>query len=284
MKKRPPAHISETTFSVLHALVRRVCSGVVRRSGKALTILALASIAGFALSCGGYNVYTTPEGFVGARVSKNSIVMDAVYMDDPDRGIEGVVRLIWWDVFNITILNESDDPIRVPVNRFSIVDNHGQTQQALPLDSVLAYRSLVLGPLMGYQQRAVKRAFWSDESIAPGTFAVGYVFFPRHDNLLPCQLVMDPDPEREEDELLAVFPAPQRESGEQPSEQPAEESIEESETEGTSGTEGVSDTDDASGSEDASESEDTTEPEAEPAETETAPEVSPSETSPSDIE
>ena len=169
----------------------------------ALTLLVLLSMAGCG---GGARIYTTPEGFVGARVSESSLVMDAVYMDDPDQGIEGVVRLIWWDVFNVTVLNESDDAITLPVERFSITDSRGQRHTALPLDSVLSYRSLVLGPLMGYQQRAIRRAFWRNEAIAPGTFAVGYVFFERHSNLMPCTFSLDPNPEREEDELLAAFP------------------------------------------------------------------------------
>ena len=190
----------------------------------ALTLLVLLGVAGCG---GGARIYTTPEGFVGARVSESSLVMDAVYMDDPEQGIEGVVRLIWWDVFNVTVLNESDDAISLPVEQFSITDSRGQRHAALPLDSVLSYRSLVLGPLMGYQQRAIRRAFWRGEPIAPGTFAVGYVFFERHSNLMPCTFALDPNPEREEDELVAAFPPSTRRHEEETLQQEEGEQIRE---------------------------------------------------------
>jgi len=145
---------------------------------------------------------------MGATVKKGPIILDAVFMDDSTRGIEGVVRLTWWSVFSVTVQNRSRSEMSIPVSAFSLVDGQGKGLKALTLDEVLGYESPLIGPLMSYQRRAIRRAFWSAEPIAPGAFAVGYLFFTRRSNPLPCQLVLDPNPERRKDELIAVFSKP----------------------------------------------------------------------------
>ena len=191
--------------------VKAATEARVDRMVRRLTLVTITCAFACGLfSCGGgrSKPYTTPDGYPGGRVERRSIVLDAVYMNDPAKGIEGVVRLTWWDVFNITILNESNRPVTITADKFYLVDSKDHRFDALPLDSVENYESLVLGPLMAYQRRAVRRAFWTGEPIAPGAFAVGYVFFKRHRNLRPCTLVLDPDTTRRKDELIITFSAP----------------------------------------------------------------------------
>jgi hypothetical protein len=148
--------------------------------------------------------YVTPEGYKGALAQKGPYLLDAVYVDDSTRGIEGVVRLTWWNVFSVTVQNRSRSDVSIPASSFTLVDG-GAEHKALSLDEVLAYESHVVGPLMSYQRRAIRRAFWSGEQIAPGAFAVGYVFFPRKSDLQSCRLILDPNPKKRKDELVAVF-------------------------------------------------------------------------------
>ena len=152
--------------------------------------------------------YATPEGYAGGIARSGPFVLDAVYMDDSTRGIEGVVRLTWWHVFSVSVQNLSEREIAVRPDQFSMVDVYGTVQQSLPLDDVLAHRSHLMGPLMSYQRRAIRRAMWSGEPIPPGAFAVGYAFFARSGNEAPpWKFTFDPDSARRKDELVAVFPA-----------------------------------------------------------------------------
>lgn len=194
------------------------------RRSPILSLVALAVLSATSLfaGCGpSIDVYTTPEGYQGSRAERDDIYVDAVYMDDPEKGIEGVVRVIWWEVFNVTVQNRSDREITVPLSSFRLIDSDGRALEALPLDSVLNFRSLVIGELMGYQQRAIRRAFWRQSTVPPGGFAVGFVFFERKENLLPATLVLDPDPDAAEDEVPAYFPGTGRR--EEPEEEEAAE-------------------------------------------------------------
>ena len=164
--------------------------------------------------------YVTPEGYLGSTAARGPIILDAVYMNDPTKGIEGVVRLTWWDVFSVTVQNRSRSQITISSSQFVLVNSENERRRALPLAEVLSHQSHVVGPLMNYQRRAVMRASWVGEPIAPGAFAVGYVFFPRHTSeLLPCRLILELSPERPKDNLVAAFAAPagkRREPAEEP--------------------------------------------------------------------
>jgi hypothetical protein len=181
----------------------------VRRRILGIAALALAVYAGCGIPFRNKQAktYVTPEGYVGAKVERQGLALDVVRMDDSSRGIEGVARFAWWQVFSITLQNQSSNPVAIPVSAFQIVDGHGKEQKALSIDEVLGYQSYVIGPLLPGQRRAIHRAFWSDDAIAPGTFAVGYVFFPRTIHTRSYKLILDPNPHREKDELVTVFPA-----------------------------------------------------------------------------
>jgi len=158
--------------------------------------------------------YLTPEGYYGARAERGPTALDAVYLNDSTNGIEGMVRLTWWNVFSVAVQNRSHAEVRIAPSQFALVDDRNQQQTALSLDAVLGYQSHVTGPLMSYQRRAIRRAFWSNEPIAPGAFAVGYVFFPRSGTQLRSfRLVLDPDPARKKDEIVALFSLPGESDG-----------------------------------------------------------------------
>lgn len=179
----------------------------VRPSLRWLSVLLIFAFSGCSLFFGKRKptTYVTPEGYAGALAQKGPYVLDAVYMDDSTRGLEGVVRLTWWNVFSVTVQNRSRSDISIPDSAFTLVDGEGVEHKALTLAQVLGYESHVIGPLMSYQRRAIRRAFWSSNPIVPGAFAVGYIFFPRKSSLYACQLVLDPNPEKRKDELVAVF-------------------------------------------------------------------------------
>ena len=175
-----------------------------------VSLLVIMSLTGCGWFGGGdeAETYATPEGYAGGIARSGPFVLDAVYMDDSTRGIEGVVRLTWWHVFSVSVQNLSEREIAVRPDQFSMVDIYGTVQQSLPLDDVLAHRSHLMGPLMSYQRRAIRRAMWSGEPIPPGAFAVGYAFFARSGNEAPpWKFTFDPDSARRKDELVAVFPA-----------------------------------------------------------------------------
>jgi len=180
----------------------------VRRSISLILLLALVSVVG----CGFFARkqaanYVTPEGWVGATAKKGSFTLDAVLLDDSSYGLDGAVRFSWWKVFNVTVENRSRQPVSLPLSSFSLVDASGAEQKPLSAEEVQAYQSYVMGPLLSYQRNAVRQAIWSDKEIAPGAFAVGYLFFPRKRHGTPYSLVLDPNPNKRKDELVAAFPA-----------------------------------------------------------------------------
>jgi hypothetical protein len=156
---------------------------------------------------GDSKTYITPDGYLGSIAKNGPISLDVVYMDDSTSGIEGVVRLSWWYVFGVTVQNHSRSEIRINYDQFSKVDVFGENSPALSLEDVLSYKSHLMGPLMSYQRRAIRRASWTSDPIAPGGFAVGYVFFPRGDSgNPPWKLNLDPNVDVLKDELVASFP------------------------------------------------------------------------------
>lgn len=181
---------------------RRVLRGL-----RWLAVLFIVALTGCGVLFGKRKptTYVTPEGYKGAVAQRGPFILDAVYMDDSARGIEGVVRLTWWNVFSVTVQNRSGAEVSIPDSAFTLVDGDGTEHKALSLEEVLGYQSHVLGPLMSYQRRAIRRAFWSTEPIAPGAFAVGYIFFSRKSSLHSCRLILDPNPEKRKDELAALF-------------------------------------------------------------------------------
>ncbi|HQI75143.1 MAG TPA: hypothetical protein PK384_01395 [Candidatus Latescibacteria bacterium] len=179
-----------------------------RRSISLILLLALVSIVG----CGLFSKkqaanYVTPEGWVGATAKKGSFTLDAVLLDDSSYGLEGAVRFSWWKVFNVTVENRSRQPVSLPLSSFSLVDASGTEQKPLSAEEVQAYQSYVMGPLLNYQRSAVRQAIWSEKEIAPGAFAVGYLFFPRKRHATAYSLVLDPNPNKRKDELVLAFPA-----------------------------------------------------------------------------
>mgnify|MGYP003820686235 FL=1 len=171
-------------------------------------LLALVSVVGCGLFARKQAAnYVTPEGWVGATAKKGSFTLDAVLLDDSSYGLDGAVRFSWWKVFNVTVENRSRQPVSLPLSSFSLVDASGAEQKPLSAEEVQAYQSYVMGPLLSYQRNAVRQAIWSDKEIAPGAFAVGYLFFPRKRHGTPYSLVLDPNPNKRKDELVAAFPA-----------------------------------------------------------------------------
>jgi len=180
----------------------------VRRSISLILLLALVSVVGCGLFARKQAAnYVTPEGWVGATAKKGSFTLDAVLLDDSSYGLDGAVRFSWWKVFNVTVENRSRQPVSLPLSSFSLVDASGAEQKPLSAEEVQAYQSYVMGPLLSYQRNAVRQAIWSDKEIAPGAFAVGYLFFPRKRHGTPYSLVLDPNPNKRKDELVAAFPA-----------------------------------------------------------------------------
>ncbi|HPU84072.1 MAG TPA: hypothetical protein PLE60_01880 [Candidatus Latescibacteria bacterium] len=179
-----------------------------RRSISLILLLALVSVVGCGLFARKQAAnYVTPEGWVGATAKKGSFTLDAVLLDDSSYGLDGAVRFSWWKVFNVTVENRSRQPVSLPLSSFSLVDASGAEQKPLSAEEVQAYQSYVMGPLLSYQRNAVRQAIWSDKEIAPGAFAVGYLFFPRKRHGTPYSLVLDPNPNKRKDELVAAFPA-----------------------------------------------------------------------------
>jgi hypothetical protein len=159
------------------------------------------------IGAGDGKTYVTPDGYLGSIASNGPIALDVVYMDDSTSGIEGVVRLSWWYVFRVTVQNRARSEIRITYDQFTKVDVFGENSPALSLDDVLSYKSHLMGPLMSYQRRAIRRASWTSDPIAPGGFAVGYVFFPRGDSgNPPWKLNLDPNVDVLKDELVVSFP------------------------------------------------------------------------------
>ena len=178
-----------------------------QRSFAIVLITSVLALTGCGWFGGKPQTYVTSDGYHGSVAKNGPFSVDAVYMSDTTYGIEGVVRLSWWHVFSVTVQNQSRAEVSFEPNRFVMVDAVGNRKPALELDAVLEYRSHLMGPLMGYQRQAIRRSIWTADPIAPGGFAVGYLFFPRSDNSVPpWKLILDPREGEEEDEIVAVFP------------------------------------------------------------------------------
>lgn len=180
------------------------------RVQRSLAIVLIASalvLTGCSWFGGKHKTYITSEGYHGSVAKNGPFSVDAVYMSDTTYGIEGVVRLSWWQVFSVTVQNRSRGEVSFESNRFTLVDAAGNRKPALSLDATLEYRSHLMGPLMDYQRQAIRRSIWTADPIPPGGFAVGYLFFPRgENNIPPWKLILDPRDGDEEDEIIAVFP------------------------------------------------------------------------------